>query len=119
MEKRTPVKYTVLERSLIGNEIHEVGAVVDYDGLPADNLAPTCDEGRARAAEYERSNAERVAKMKDQYADSSLGDPQKLFEAFRKELAASQAVMVDTIAAAIAKALAPKGKAKPAEDPIA
>jgi hypothetical protein len=44
-QKRDPVEYIVLEKSLIGNEIFEAGTTVKYDGLPAENLQPTCDEG--------------------------------------------------------------------------
>jgi hypothetical protein len=64
MAQREPVKYTVLERSLIGNRIYEEGEVAEYDGLPAENLAPLCDEGHARYQEYLKSNAERIAKMR-------------------------------------------------------
>src|SRR5437868_13768488 len=57
---RAPVKYRLKEKSLIGNDLHEAGTTISYAGLPAENLEPLCDEGRARAAEYAASNAERV-----------------------------------------------------------
>lgn len=67
---REPVDYLVKEKSLIGNEIHEAGAVVPYDGLPAENLEPMCDVGRARYQEYLESNKTRVANMVSQYSES-------------------------------------------------
>lgn len=127
-EKREPVEYTVLEKSLIGNEIFEAGAVAKYDGLPAENLQPMCDVGRARHQEYLASNVERVRVMKEQNAEPGIGDPAAFMAAFRKELAESQAsqaqVIAEAIAAAFAKfapvaAPAPKGKAAAAADPIA
>lgn len=63
VEKREPVEYEVLEKSLIGNEVFEAGSKAFYNGLPAENLKPLCAEGEARAAEYVESNKARVAKM--------------------------------------------------------
>jgi len=88
---RQPVKYRVKEKSLIGNAIHEAGAEVEYDGLPADNLEPLCDIGRARAAEYVQSNKERVARMIDANRESAVGDPAKFAEQFAKALAEERA----------------------------
>ena len=84
-------KYVVLEKSLIGNELHEAGAIVPYDGLPAENLQPTCDAGRARYQEYLRSNDDRIARMKGQFAESGVGDSAAFAAAFAKELAAQKA----------------------------
>lgn len=64
---RTAVAYRVKEKSLIGNEIFEEGAVAMYDGLPAENLEPLCDEGRARYQEYLVSNAARIKRMYEEY----------------------------------------------------
>jgi hypothetical protein len=89
-ENGTP-KYVVLEKSLVGNTLYEAGAIVEYDGLPAENLQPTCDVGRARYQEYLRSNAERVARMKDQFGESAVGDPDAFAKAFARELAAQKA----------------------------
>lgn len=88
---RKPVQYRVKEKSLIGNQLFEAGQVAEYDGLPADNLEPLCDEGRARAAEYERSNATRVQKMIAANQESAVGDPSKFAEAFAKQLAEERA----------------------------
>jgi hypothetical protein len=60
-------KYRVKELSLIGNTLHDMGAIVEYDGLPAENLEPLCDAGRAKYQEYLKSNAERVERMMAQY----------------------------------------------------
>ena len=60
-------RYRVKELSLIGNELHEAGAIVEYDGLPAENLEPLCDLGRAKYQEYLASNAERVKRMMAEY----------------------------------------------------
>jgi hypothetical protein len=81
----------VLEKSLIGNELHEAGATVAYDGLPSENLQPTCDEGRARYQQYLASNADRVATLKAQYTESAVGDPTKFAADFAKALAVQQA----------------------------
>jgi cell division septum initiation protein DivIVA len=88
---RQPVKYLVKEKSLIGNQLYEAGATVEYDGLPADNLEPTCDEGRARAAEYERSNKARVANLIAANQESAVGDPEAFAAAFAKQLAEERA----------------------------
>lgn len=87
---RQPVKYRVKEKSLIGNTLYEAGQVAEYDGLPADNLEPLCDEGRARAAEYEQSNKQRVATMIAANQESAVGDPAKFAEQFAKALAAER-----------------------------
>jgi len=84
-------KYIVLEKSLVGNEIHEAGAEVEYDGLPAENLQPTCDEGRAKYQEYLESNAARVAALKNQYSESTVGDPDKFGAAVAKAIADANA----------------------------
>ena len=90
-ESSQPVKYRVKEKSLIGNAIHEAGAEVEYDGLPADNLEPLCDIGRARAAEYEESNKQRVATMIATNQESDVGDPAVFAAAFAKQLAEERA----------------------------
>ena len=85
-ENRQPVKYLVKEKSLIGNQIYEAGATAEYDGLPADNLEPLCDEGRARAAEYVESNKQRVATMIAANQESNVGDPAQFAAQFQKAL---------------------------------
>lgn len=90
---REPVKYRVKEKSLIGNDVHEAGAVVSYAGLPSENLEPLCDEGRKRAAEYVESNTARVKAMVSAHAgvESPVGDPTKFMQAFAEELARERA----------------------------
>lgn len=68
MTTPTPIpKYRVKELSLIGNELHEAGAIVEYDGLPAENLEPLCELGRAKYREYLESNEQRIKKMMADY----------------------------------------------------
>lgn len=122
-------KYVVQEKSLIGNDIYEAGAVVAYDGLPAGNLEPTCDEGRRRAQLYIDSNAERVRKMQAQFTESGVGDPAAFAAAMAKanaELMANIPAMIGTAVAeafaaamAHAKAEAAGTAAPPADAPAA
>lgn len=105
MENQEIPKYTVMEKSLIGNEIHEAGAVVAYDGLPAENLEPTCALGRQRRQEYLDSNAKRVAAMKSQYTESAVGDPIKFMADFAKAQEEATAKQAEQIGAAVATAV--------------
>jgi hypothetical protein len=118
---REPVKYTVKEPSLVGNEIHPAGAVVEYAGLPAENLEPMCDVGRERHQEYLDLNAERVKRMINENTVSAVGDPQVFAASLTKAMQANRAEehseMAQMIAAAVASALAgvfPQGVNKPA-----
>lgn len=86
---RQPVTYLVLEKSLIGNEMYEAGTTALYAGLPSANLEPTCDIGRARAAEYAESNGARVAKMVEDNKESGVGDPKQFAAQFAQALAQS------------------------------
>jgi len=107
-------KYKVLEKSLIGNEIHEAGAIVDYDGLPAENLEPQCDEGKAKYQEYLDTNAERVKTMRDQHSDSAVGDPATFAKAIADAVAAGIATAMIALQPAPEATPAPatKGKGK-------
>lgn len=130
---REAVAYTVLEKSLVGNKIYEAGETAMYDGLPAENLAPTCDVGRARYQEYLESNAERIAKMKEMHSDGAFGDQAAFGKQFlealaqanaehAEQMAALQASQAELIAKAVAAALAsafPNGTAKAAAKPAA
>ena len=89
--KREPVKYTVLEKSCVGNEIFEAGQTCEYAGLPSENLEPQCDIGRARYQEYLDSNAARVAKMKADNAESGVGDVDTFAKAVSKAMAEANA----------------------------
>ena len=101
-------KYRVRELSLIGNDLFQEGATVDYDGLPAENLEPLCDEGKAKYQEYLDSNAARVKKMRDLHSDSSMGDP----AAFAKAIADAVSSGIATAVAAAQVMPAAKAKAK-------
>lgn len=98
-------KYIVQEKSLVGNEIFEAGAIVPYDGLPAENLEPTCDLGRARRQEYLDSNAARVRAMTSQFTESAVGDPTKFMADFVKAQEASAAKQAEQIGTAVATAV--------------
>jgi len=99
-------KYRVKEKSLIGNTLHEAGEIVEYDGLPAENLEPMCDEGRAKYQEYLASNAARVAKLKEQFSESAVGDPTEFAAKFAAELKKSNEEFVASIPGMIATAVA-------------
>jgi len=85
----TPIKYIVKEKSLIGNELFEAGAevVLPEGTLPAENLQPICERGEAKHQEYLASNAARVAKMKEQFADPAAGDAAALSKAIGEAVA--------------------------------
>lgn len=100
---REPVTYVTTEKSLVGNEIFEAGAEVRYAGLPAENLTPTCDEGRARAREYIESNAARVRAMQAQHTESAVGDPSVFMASFMKVQAEDQAKAAERQAEASAR----------------
>lgn len=115
-------KYVVLEKSLIGNRMYEAGETAEYNGLPAENLQPTCDVGRARYQEYLKSNAARVATMKDQFSESAVGDPAAFATAVAKANAEVLASIPGMVAAAVAQAIAgvqPTAPAAPADVPAA
>lgn len=89
-------RYKVLEKSYINNRIVEVGEEVEYDGLPAGNLEPLDKSGAKAAAEYESTNAERVATMIEQNAPTASVDAQAIAaavaEGVTNGLAAAQQV---------------------------
>jgi hypothetical protein len=117
----TPCTYTVKEKSNLNNRMYEEGETVSYDGMPAENLVPTDEEGAARYQDYLTSNKERVALMQAQFSESGVGDADKFAAAFAKELAKVKAESDEKIAAlteAVGKlvaALTPA--AAPAENP--
>lgn len=118
--KREPVKYLVKDRSLIGNEIFEAGAIAEYDGLPAENLEPQCDEGRARAEEYRISNEKRVSQMMADHKESAVGDPAQFlanFAKFMQEENARRDEKMDAAIATLAEAMAKLASQVPAAAP--
>jgi hypothetical protein len=125
-EVAAPPKFVVLEKSLIGNRLHEAGEEVTLpEGtLPADNLAATCDEGRKLKEKYEQSNADRIARMRAEYTESAVGDASAFAGEFRKmlaennaqhaaQMAAMQEGMSQAVAAAVAQALVAASSGKP------
>jgi siroheme synthase len=106
VKERDPVKYRVKEQSLIGNEMHAEGAIVEYAGLPAENLEPQCAEGEARYQEYLASNSERVVRLGKQYGESQVGDPAAFLKAMQEHSAAQAEAITEAVAAGIAAGLA-------------
>lgn len=104
--ERSPVKYIVKELSLVGNELFQAGATCEYAGLPAENLEPTDDEGRARYQGYLDSNDARVKKMIADNATSAVGDPAAFAEAMAKAQQDQSAIIGAAVAAGIAEAFA-------------
>lgn len=96
--ERAPVWYIVKEKSLVGNELHEAGAMVQYAGLPSENLEPTDDEGRRRAQEYQESNKKRQADLVANNKESAVGDPQEFAKALAKAFAQDRAEQDERIA---------------------
>lgn len=106
--ERAPVQYRVLEKSLVGNEIKEAGETAFYAGLPAGNLEPMCDEGRARAAEFIASDKARVARMVENNRDGAAGDPVEFMANLvkvQREMAAEQAANASAQQAAMGDAI--------------
>lgn len=97
-------KYEVLEKSLIGNELFEAGAIVEYDGYPSGNLKPLDAEGEAKAAELVEINKQRVRDMAEANAVPAAIDAEALGKA---------------IAAAVATALAEQAAEKAAAEQAA
>lgn len=89
-QKRSPVKYRARETSLIDNKLVQPGEVVEYDGLPSDNLEPLDAEGEARAAEFRKSDRERQERQAADNKESAVGDPEKFAAALSKEIARQQ-----------------------------
>jgi hypothetical protein len=115
-------KYRVKELSLIGNELFQAGAEVEYAGLPAENLEPLCDEGRAKYQEYLDSNKARVKAMVDQNSTSQVGDPAAFADALAKAQEGQSEAIATAVGIAVAQAFAaafPNGMHKAAVAPEA
>ncbi len=116
-------KYRVLEQSFIDAKVMFPGEEIEYDGLPAENLEPLDDEGKAKYQEYLVTNAARVTKMIEQNRDSPTGgiaDTAAFFKALQDQRAQDQAELPGLVAQAVAAALAasfPNGLHKPAVAP--
>ncbi len=57
-------KYRVLQKSFIGNSMVEEGAVIEYDGIPHDNLEPIDKAAKAAVKESEKSDVDDVERLK-------------------------------------------------------
>lgn len=99
-------KYRVKELSLIGNELFQAGAEVEYDGLPAENLEPLDDEGHAKYQEYLQSNIDRQKEMRANNPASGVGDQAAFVAALQKNQAEQAAIIGTAVAEAVATAFA-------------
>lgn len=100
-------KFIVLEKSLIGNRIHEPGEEVTLPvgTLPAENLQAICDAGRALKEEYTTSNAARVAKMRAENSESAVGDPATFAKLLAEANAENHTKIADAVAEGIARGI--------------
>lgn len=115
-----PPKFRVKELSLIGNELHQEGAIVELpEGtLPAENLEPLDEEGEALYQKYLESNAARQAQMHANNPASGVGDTNKFAEALAKSQEANAAMIGTAVASAVSAAFAnifPGGLPVPAQ----
>lgn len=112
-------RYRVLQQSFVDAKVVFEGEEIEYDGLPAENLEPLDDAGRAKYQEYLDSNAARVAKMIEQNRESPTGgiaDSAKFFQALQETREQDRADMATMISKGIADALSvafPNGMQKP------
>ena len=65
-------KYRVTKESFIANAIRKEGDIVDYDGIPADNLEPLDKPAEVAAAQSDEATAESLAR---QQVAAAGGDP--------------------------------------------
>jgi hypothetical protein len=64
-------KYRVLAKSFIGNSMVEEGTVVDYDGIPSDNLEAMDKPAEAAAEQSAQANMDSIARQKAAAAGAS------------------------------------------------
>jgi len=122
-------RYKVLEKSLVNNQIYEAGEEVEYDGEVSGNLEPLDDAGRAKRAQYEASNKQRIATMLQDAKDSPNAgavDPSTIIKQMadmqRQQAADTEALMERMsamFAATLANALAGVSAAPAVEAPAA
>lgn len=105
-------RYKVLEKSLVNNQIYEAGDEVEYDGEVSGNLEPLDEAGRAKRAQYEASNNQRIATMMQDAKDSpneGAVDPSKIIKQMaemQKQQAADTEALMERMTAMFASTLA-------------
>lgn len=57
-------KYRVLTKSFIGNSLVEEGAVIDYDGVPSDNLEAMDKPAATAVAQASTANLDSIVRQK-------------------------------------------------------
>ncbi len=105
-------RYKVLEKSLVNNQIFEAGDEVEYDGEVSGNLEPLDEAGRAKRAQYEASNKQRIATMLQDAKDSPNAgavDPSTIIKQMadmQKQQAADTEALMERMSAMFAATLA-------------
>ena len=105
-------RYKVLEKSLVNNQIYEAGDEVEYDGEVSGNLEPLDEAGRAKRAQYEASNKQRIATMLQDAKDSPNAgavDPSTIIKQMadmQKQQAADTEALMERMSAMFAATLA-------------
>lgn len=105
-------RYKVLEKSLVNNQIYEAGDEVEYDGEVSGNLEPLDEAGRAKRAQYEASNKQRIATMLQDAKDSPNAgavDPSTIIKQMadmQRQQAADTEAMMERMSAMFAATLA-------------
>lgn len=113
-------RYKVLEKSYLDFVLREPGEEIEFAGLPGPNLQPLDDEGKAKVAEYEASDAIRRKRLAENYPESGVGDPdvfvKKLADAMAAQTEAQTQTIVKLVSDGVASAFAkmfPNGLGKP------
>ena len=84
-------KYRVLTESFIDNHRRMPGEVIEFDGLPAENLEPLDDAGKAKAADAKVVRKEHIDRIVRELQPITGVDPTQFASAIVKALAAVQA----------------------------
>mgnify|MGYP000001570768 FL=1 len=105
-------KYEVLEKSFIDNHIVEVGAVIEFDGLPGRNLKPLDAEGEAKAIEAEKAAEKAMQALIANTRALGQADPNDFAATVASAVAAQMAQIVAELKAAEPEK--PAGKKLPA-----
>ena len=67
-------KYRVLTKSFVNNALVEEGDIIEYDGVPHDNLEPMDKEASKAAEQTSAADLEAIARQKAAAAGASPDD---------------------------------------------
>jgi len=84
-------KYRVITKSFINNSLVDEGTVVDFDGVPSDNLEPLDSDAISAAQQSNDANVEAIARQK---AAAVGGDPNSVDTSAAISAAADAAAQV-------------------------